>query len=98
MVAAEEHQCNKAHGNTITYIAVAAQEALAAGSSTSEAWLDHPTLQALQQGQPAADVTLEQQYRVRQGLKLYARHLQLQQLLSRMPDGSTRIMLHLTKA
>ncbi len=72
--------------------ACAAQEALAAGGESSEVWTDHPTLSTLRSGQPGADLSSKERYRVQQRLKLYRWDPQHQQLIRVLLDGSTRIV------
>lgn len=74
------------------YTAAAAQEVLSAQRSSSEVWLDHPTLTALQQGEPSSSLSSSERYRVRQRLKLYSWDPQHQQLLRQLPDGNARIV------
>jgi site-specific DNA-cytosine methylase len=74
------------------YTAAAAQEVLASQDSSTEVWLDHPTLTALQQGELSGQPSNAARHRVRQRLKLYSWDSQQQQLLRNMPDGGTRIV------
>lgn len=74
------------------HIAAAAQEVLSAGGTSSDIWLDQLSMQTLQQGQPPANTSSKDSYRVRRRLQLYSWDPQQQQLLRRLPDGSTRFV------
>lgn len=76
----------------LLFAAAAAQEALATAGNSSEVWLDHPTLQALQQGQFPTNISSKERDRVQHRCKHYTWDLQQQQLLRKLPDGSIRVV------
>lgn len=70
----------------------AVQEALTAGGSAAEIWLDHPALGFLQSGQLSADSSSKEKLRVQQQAKSYRWDAAHQHLLLVQRDGSTRIV------